>query len=53
MTHSEAKVLGNVVQLVQAGIATLQAAGWTEEQIVPHIRYLTDEAFKFLSTKAA
>jgi uncharacterized protein (DUF433 family) len=49
----QAKVIQNARQLVEAGVAELQAAGWTEAQIVAQLPYLAAEAVKFLANKAA
>ena len=43
----------NAKTLVEAGVAELQAAGWTEAQIVAQLPYLAAEAVKFLAAKAA
>lgn len=43
----------NTKQLVEAGVAALQNAGWTEEQIIAQLLYLASEAIKFLAAKAA
>ena len=47
------KAAQNAKQLVEAGVSALQAAGWTEEQIIAHLPYLASEAVKFLAAKAA
>jgi len=45
------KAAQNAKQLVEAGVAALKAAGWTEEQIIRHLPYLATEAVKFLAAK--
>jgi len=47
------KAAQNAKQLVEAGVAELQAAGWTEAQIIEQLPYLAAEAVKFLAAKAA
>jgi len=47
------KAAQNVKQLVETGVAALQAAGWTEAQIVAQLPYLASEAVKFLAAKVA
>ena len=47
------KAAQNAKQLVEAAVATLQAAGWTEAQIVAQLPYLANEAVKFLAKKGA
>jgi hypothetical protein len=47
------KAIENTKVLVQAGVAELQRAGWTEEQIISQLPYLAREAVKFLAAKAA
>ncbi|MGJ5032436.1 hypothetical protein ACQR1I_36750 [Bradyrhizobium sp. HKCCYLS2038] len=43
----------NAKQLVEAGVAQLQAAGWSEDRIIAHLPYLASEAVKFLAAKSA
>jgi hypothetical protein len=43
----------NARKLVEAGVILLKGAGWTDEQIRPHLPYLAAEAVKFLAVKAA
>jgi hypothetical protein len=49
--HSPAAIR-NVRQLVEAGVAELQAAGWTEAKIIEQLPMLAAEAVKFLAAKA-
>lgn len=48
-----AKVIQNARQLVEAGVAELQAAGWSEAQIREQLPYLATEAVKFLAERGA
>lgn len=49
----QTKIIQNARQLVEAGVAELQAAGWTEAQIVAQLPYIANEAIRFLAEKAA
>jgi len=42
----------NARKLVEAGVILLKGAGWSDEQIAPHLPYLAAEAVKFLAAKA-
>jgi hypothetical protein len=50
---TEAKIARNVAELVKCGVAALQTAGWTEEQIIPQLPYLASEAVNYLRAKAS
>jgi hypothetical protein len=43
----------NARQLVMAGVRELQAAGWTEAQIIGALMILAGEAVKYLARKEA
>ena len=47
------KAIQNTRSLVEAAVAELQAAGWTEAQIIPHLPHLATEAVRFLAAKGA
>lgn len=45
--------IAKVRTLVEAGVSALKAEGWTEEQIIPRLRFMADEAISFLLAKNA
>ena len=45
------KQIKNGLELVMSAVDTLKAAGWNDEQIIPHLRGFADEAIKFLANK--
>lgn len=47
------RVGANMAELIKAGVAELQARGWTEDRIRPHLPFLAEEALAFLRRRAA
>lgn len=52
MTYT-ANDIAKVRTLVEAGVAALKAEGWSEDRIVPRLRFMADEAIQFLLRKEA